>query len=141
MECEGSTSAGCFSPAIFEKKIQPKNHLNFSEEPETDKSNEANEDLETLPSSCYASAKDNTSKSEVDKCGDTNTKNNLTPESGINSPNCELTSTDLQSPRLKIINRNVSVWILRHAIMRQLKIIKKIVDFFTRVLFFREKAK
>ena len=101
----------CFVHGTFVFLIQPKNHLNFSEEPETDKSNETNEDLETLPSSCYASAKDNTSKSEVDfnKCGDTNTKNNLTPESGINSPNCELTSTDLQSPRLKIINRNVSV--------------------------------
>lgn len=64
-----------------------------------DEEDKTSDDLETLPSSCYASARENVSKSEVDSSSDVGVE----PA----DPNQALCVTTAERPRLKINNKSV----------------------------------
>ena len=100
----------------YQAYFPPANEPIFPEEHDTNIinkiHNEANEDLETLDSSCYASARDRSDKSEVDNV--TKPKNNDLDSAGTEfGP--KFATNQHQQPRLNIFNKTVSCVFVIHA--------------------------
>ena len=120
---------------FYQAYFPPANEPIFPEEPDTNIinkiHNEANEDLETLDSSCYASARDRSDKSEVDNV--TKPKNNDLDSAGTEfGP--KFATNQQQHPRLNIFNKTVSC-IFTHSV--EISVIFYHFDF-TREINFRD---
>ena len=95
----------------YQAYFPPANEPIFPEEPDTNiinkMHNDANEDLETLDSSCYASARDRSDKSEVDNFNKPKKSDHPISGPGLRSPEFS-TNSQQKQPRLNIFNKTVS---------------------------------